>query len=85
MVNETGFERSTVQKSLSRLVKQGIVKRFQENLPEGGYRFWYTVLDKQEITKTVSERVQNWSNHAQLEVEKWLKAMPILKKSGKRK
>lgn len=83
MANETGLERSTVQKSLSRLVKEGLANRFQENLKEGGYRFWYTIANREAISKTVSERVSQWSQSALSEVESWLKTNS--KKSEKKR
>ena len=54
-------ERSTVQKAIYNLIKRGLVKRRQMNLTAGGYSYYYSPLDKEEIKKRMLKLVKDWS------------------------
>jgi len=67
----TGFERSTVQKSIKNLVKQKLLVKTQVNMSRGGYLFKYKAKDKDVIKRTIVSAVHSWSSRAEKEVLDW--------------
>ena len=66
-----GLDRTSVQKSIKRLVEKGIVERHQENLGSGGYTFVYRVKDKDMIKKQMLDRINTWSKMVKSEIDNW--------------
>ncbi|MBR9679341.1 MAG: MarR family transcriptional regulator [Nanoarchaeota archaeon] len=67
----TGFERSTVQKAVKKLVKQKLLVKTQVNMSRGGYLFKYKTKDKMDIKSRIVSAVQSWSSRAEREVMDW--------------
>ncbi|NIA03866.1 MAG: helix-turn-helix domain-containing protein [Nitrospiraceae bacterium] len=53
-------ERSTVQKSIQTLMKRGLVRRRQLNLDRGGYKYYYSTIDKKELKEKMHKIVDSW-------------------------
>ena len=53
-------ERSTIQKSMNRLMKKGLVRRRQMNLDNGGYMFYYSPIEKEEIKSCMLKVINEW-------------------------
>ncbi|MEM0231447.1 MAG: helix-turn-helix domain-containing protein [Candidatus Woesearchaeota archaeon] len=66
-----GKERTVVQKSVKSLLEKRLVKRYQENIQNGGYRFYYEAEDKEEIRKRLLEIIRRWSSNVEDVVSKW--------------
>ncbi len=71
LAEEMGLDRSTVQKSVSKLRNQGLIKRRQYNLSSGGYRYVYTSKEKEEIKKEVRSLIDKWSSSAKEAIQDW--------------
>lgn len=73
--NEIGaamnLDRSSIQKSIKRLVEKDVVMRSQENLEGGGYLFTYRVKDKELIMKQILDMINAWSRLVKAEIDKW--------------
>jgi predicted transcriptional regulator len=67
----TGFERSTVQKAIKKLVQERLVSRSQINLSRGGYVFTYRAKDKENVKKRTVNCIKLWSSRACQEVMNW--------------
>jgi predicted transcriptional regulator len=67
----TGFERSTVQKAIKKLVNQKLLVKTQVNMSRGGYLFKYKTKDKEDIKNSVVSAVHSWSSRAEKEVLDW--------------
>ena len=71
IADKQGFERSTVQKAISRLLSKALVERRQLNLSGGGYRFLYAVTEKEEIRKRLHTIVEGWYKNVLGAIDKW--------------
>ncbi len=71
LAEEMELDRSTVHKSVSKLLDQGLVRRRQYNIKSGGYRYVYTAKDREEIKKKVRSLIENWSSSAKKAVKDW--------------
>jgi predicted transcriptional regulator len=71
IAEKQSLERSTVQKAISKLHAKNLLKRRQLNVQNGGYRYLYSILDKEECRKRLIQIVDGW--HAQVldAVKKW--------------
>ena len=65
------LERSGVQKAIQRLVDKSLVERKQINLQKGGYKFYYSIKDKEEIKRRVEEIIDGWHHKVKEEIKKW--------------
>ncbi len=65
------LERSTVQKTIKKLVEKNIVLRTQENLAKGGYIFKYLIKDKPVLKRMILENMEKWYKVVQREIENW--------------
>ena len=65
------LDRSSIQKSIKRLVEKDIVMRNQENLDKGGYIFSYKVKDKDVIKKKIRETIKKWNEKVEHEISRW--------------
>lgn len=66
-----GFDKSTVQRSIKKLHKKGIVTRNQKNLSRGGYSFSYNIKNKNEIKSMIKEIMNNWIKIFEERLDKW--------------
>ncbi|MBN2567356.1 winged helix-turn-helix transcriptional regulator [Candidatus Woesearchaeota archaeon] len=71
LADAVGKERSTVQKSISRLLEKGIIERRQKNLGRGGYIFVYHIHDKADLKERIGENFRNWSERFAKELDGW--------------
>jgi predicted transcriptional regulator len=65
------LDRTTVQKSIKKLVECGVVDSFQENLSPGGYRYIYRIKDKPMIKKMILAIVTRWNANVTRTIENW--------------
>ena len=66
-----GLDRSSIQKSIKRLVEKDLVMRSQENLDGGGYLFTYRVKDKELIKRQILDMINSWNNLVTSELNRW--------------
>ncbi|MFP4116693.1 MAG: helix-turn-helix domain-containing protein [Candidatus Aenigmatarchaeota archaeon] len=71
LAGDLDLERSTVQKSLTKLMERDLVSRRQYNISTGGYRYAYIAKDKEEIKKEVRSLIDDWSSSAKEAIEDW--------------
>lgn len=64
-----GLDRTTVQKSLKRLLEIGVLERKQKNLQNGGYVFFYCVKKKNEVKQRMKEIIDQWHANAISELD----------------
>ena len=57
------LERTTIQKSIKKLVEKNLAIKIQRNLPQGGYTFLYKVKNEREIKKKMKRIVYEWYRH----------------------
>ncbi len=65
------LERSTVQKSISRLLKKDLIERAQVNLKNGGYSYIYKVSNKNKIKKELKDIVGKWFDNVIDAITDW--------------
>ncbi len=56
------MDRSSVQKAIKNLVERDLVLRKQVNMEGGGYKFFYSINNKQLIKHRMEEIVDTWHN-----------------------
>lgn len=66
-----GLDRTSIQKSIKRLVEKTLVLRSQTNLEKGGYLFSYKIKDKELIKKQILDIINSWNRKVNNEIEKW--------------
>ncbi len=71
LAEETGFNLSTVQRSVKRMSEKNILFRQQNNRDEGGYLFVYRVKSKDHIKSMIIDNVDEWRDRLQEELEEW--------------
>lgn len=71
IAKKMGFERTTVQKAIKKLVQKKLVKRLQQNFEQGGYQFIYHVCHKKKIKSDMKEIVHRWHSAVIAEIDKW--------------
>jgi predicted transcriptional regulator len=71
IANDIGLDRTSIQKSMKRLMEKSLVARSQENLEGGGYIFSYMIKDKEKIKKDILEMVNTWNKLVKNEIERW--------------
>jgi len=67
--NKMGFERTTVQKALKKLLDKKLAKRRQVNLKTGGYFFLYNVKNKDSIKMRILKIIRQWEKSAEEEIQ----------------
>lgn len=71
IAEKVGKERTVIQKAMKRLFERNLIKRFQENLESGGYRFYYSPVEKKEVKARLMESVKNWVANVESAVAHW--------------
>lgn len=69
--SSTKLERSTVQKSISRLLKNDLIKRRQINISQGGYRYIYGIDDKEILRARLNKVVEGWYHNVREAISSW--------------
>jgi predicted transcriptional regulator len=69
IANQIELDRTTIQKSLKKLLEKGIVDRRQNNLDNGGYVFLYSVKKKEELKTQMKEIIEDWKSSAEVQLE----------------
>ncbi|MCX6710040.1 MAG: hypothetical protein NTV63_03765 [Candidatus Woesearchaeota archaeon] len=64
-------ERTVIQKAVKSLFEKKMIKRFQENLENGGYKFSYSPVEKREIKERIIETIRGWVSNVESTVTKW--------------
>jgi len=67
----TGFDITTVQRSVKKLFESEILLRKQINLKKGGYVFLYKVKDKKVLKKMLIEIINKWTTKTKTEILNW--------------
>lgn len=62
------LDRTTIQKSLKRLLETEIIERKQDNLDNGGYVFFYCIKKKPEIRQKMLTILDEWHKNASAEI-----------------
>ncbi|MBU1201998.1 MAG: hypothetical protein KJ583_04915 [Nanoarchaeota archaeon] len=65
------FERSSVQKAIQKLVFRNLVLRRQVNLEQGGYKFFYSINDREEIKRRIQEIIDGWHRKVKEAIKDW--------------
>ncbi len=65
------LERSSVQKAIQNLVLRELIERRQLNLDQGGYKFYYSVRNKDEIKARIDEIIDGWHKKVKEAIKKW--------------
>lgn len=63
------LDRTTIQKSMKKLLEKNIVEKKQKNLDSGGYVFYYCIKNKKVIKEKMLEIIKEWNNLANQEIE----------------
>jgi predicted transcriptional regulator len=71
IAKQLSLERSTVQKAIKKLTEKNLIKRKQQNLGDGGYRFCYSSIKKSDIKKKMLKSVSDWHNSVNQMINKW--------------
>lgn len=69
IADEIKLDRTTIQKSLKKLLEKQIVDRRQNNLDNGGYVFLYSVKKKEELKKQMKEIINEWKESSEKQLE----------------
>ena len=64
-------DRTTAQRCIKKLLSQHLISRRQVNLEEGGFVFYYSVKDKNEIKRNVYDNFCNWRDLVEKELKNW--------------
>lgn len=64
-----GLDRTTIQKSLKKLLEKKIIDRRQNNLDNGGYVFLYSVKQKEPLKEQMKQIIDEWKTTAQNQLE----------------
>jgi predicted transcriptional regulator len=62
---------STVQRALKRLNEKNVILRYQKNLSNGGYVYFYKTNDKKVIRKIILDVIHNWVKKVEEEITSW--------------
>jgi len=65
------FERSSVQKAIQTLVSRDLIFRRQINLEQGGYKFVYSINDKENIKKRIEQIINGWHKKVKEAISSW--------------
>lgn len=66
----TKKDRTTVQKQIKSLIDSNILFRRQENLDNGGYKFYYKIKDKEKLKSIILDNFKNYQNRVINVIEK---------------
>jgi predicted transcriptional regulator len=66
-----GRDRTTIQRALTGLLSEGLVKRVQRNLKGGGYVFLYRVKEKNRIKEIIQENIYEWYKSVEKMINRW--------------
>jgi predicted transcriptional regulator len=64
-------DRSTIQKTILKLLEKDLVEKKKENLEEGGYFFYYFPKSKVELKKQMLASIESWHINVKKEIMKW--------------
>jgi predicted transcriptional regulator len=65
------LDKSTIQRSVKKLHKKGLIVRGQINQSRGGYVYNYKVKDRVEVRKMIVDVIDLWASRVKKEVFKW--------------
>ncbi|MCL5730204.1 MAG: MarR family transcriptional regulator [Candidatus Pacearchaeota archaeon] len=65
------LDKSTIQRSVKKLHEKNLVSRSQVNQSVGGYIFLYSLKDKGNIRKIVTDTIDNWVNVFKSKISAW--------------
>jgi predicted transcriptional regulator len=65
------LDRTTVQKSIKKLVEKEVVKRLQINLERGGYLYRYQIKDKDLLKRNIIRIIRSWADQAEQGIKDW--------------
>ncbi|MFP4645227.1 MAG: helix-turn-helix domain-containing protein [Candidatus Woesearchaeota archaeon] len=68
---QSGKDRTTIQKAVKKLVAKGLVNKHQVNLESGGYTFVYSIKNKEYIKSTMLDIVNKWHDAVIDQIKSW--------------
>ncbi|MCD6590040.1 MarR family transcriptional regulator [Candidatus Woesearchaeota archaeon] len=71
LARKTRKDRTTIQKLLRELLEKNLVVRRQVNLDKGGYRYYYSIRNKEELKRKIKMLIHEWTRSAELLIDKW--------------
>lgn len=71
IAKEVNLDLSTTQRCLKKLHEKDIINRSQKNLNSGGYVFVYSIQDKTQIKKIISQIISKWAEKFHNEINRW--------------
>lgn len=69
IADKIDLDRTTIQKSLKKLLEKGIVDRRQNNLDNGGYVFLYSIKQKDELKIQMKSIINDWKDSVEVQLE----------------
>jgi len=70
MAEKMKLNRTTVQKTIKKLVDKKLINKIQLNLDKGGYEFYYNINDKEELKEEIKKILNKWVFVAEREISK---------------
>lgn len=58
-------DRSVAQRHLKKFLEKGIVKRIQKNKDEGGYEFFYRVIDREKLKEILRNGLKDFTSQVE--------------------
>jgi predicted transcriptional regulator len=68
---ELKIDLTTSQRALKQLREKELIRRMQKNLSPGGYVFFYSITDKEEVKKRLMKIIYRWLKRVEEEVKLW--------------
>ncbi|MDP7494085.1 MAG: helix-turn-helix domain-containing protein [Candidatus Undinarchaeales archaeon] len=64
-------DRTTVQRAVMSLTGKNILRRRQSNNPRGGYTFFYSIKDKDQLKQRILDIIEQWTAEIRREMTAW--------------
>ena len=71
IASKLNLDQSTIQRSVKKLYKKGLISRSQMNKEGGGYLFYYKIKNKAEINNQILSIIDNWVHTVKENIKKW--------------
>lgn len=62
-------DRSVAQRHLKKFLEKSVVKRFQKNREEGGYEFFYRVINRSELKEILRSGLKDFTSRVEKRIE----------------
>ena len=71
LADSLNLDRTTIQKSVKKLLEKSVIHQYQENLSPGGYRFIYKIKEREAIKKNIYDIINEWNSNVLKIIENW--------------